>query len=351
MKSLFKNLSVKQISLYITVAVWITHVFILSAILFINKSSIKLSFSYILFYGVLSFVISYFLIRFLFESFVFRKIKLIYKIISTSKDSLSNINEGKETTLEQVNERVSNWAIEREKEISGLKELESYRKNFVGDISHELKTPLFAIQGFLHTLLDGGLYDEKINSKYLLRAAKNAERLQFIVEDLEMINLLEAEASNLDIESFNLKMLAIEVMDEIEVLASEKGIKVLFKSGADGEFKVSADREKIRQVLVNLISNSIKYGTENGKTKISFYDMDELILVEVSDNGIGIENKHLRFLFDRFYRADKSRARDIGGSGLGLSIVKHILEAHGQGITVRSTLNQGSTFGFTLKKG
>jgi len=264
---------------------------------------------------------------------------------------LSKNNEGTDTTLEQVNESVSNWAIEREKEISGLKELENYRKNFVGDISHELKTPIFAIQGFLHTLLDGGLYDEKINSKYLKRAAKNTERLQLIVEDLEMINSLESEATNLEIESFNLKDLAKEVIDEIEVLASEKGIEVLFKSGADGEYTVSADREKIRQVLVNLISNSIKYGVENGLTKISFYDMDERILVEIADNGIGIDDKHHKYLFDRFYRAEKSRARNIGGSGLGLSIVKHILEAHGETITVRSTLDLGSTFGFTLKKG
>ena len=351
MKSLFKNLSVKQISFYITVTVWMTHVSIWSIIFLFNKNAIGLSFWSIFIYGVFSFVVSYIVIRFLFESFVFRKIKLIYKIISTSKGSLSKNNEGTDTTLEQVNESVSNWAIEREKEISGLKELENYRKNFVGDISHELKTPIFAIQGFLHTLLDGGLYDEKINSKYLKRAAKNTERLQLIVEDLEMINSLESEATNLEIESFNLKDLAKEVIDEIEVLASEKGIEVLFKSGADGEYTVSADREKIRQVLVNLISNSIKYGVENGLTKISFYDMDERILVEIADNGIGIDDKHHKYLFDRFYRAEKSRARNIGGSGLGLSIVKHILEAHGETITVRSTLDLGSTFGFTLKKG
>jgi len=351
LKSLFKNLSVKQISFYITATVWMTHVLIWSCVFVINKSTTGLNLSSILTYGILSFIISYCVIRILFESFVFRKIKLIYKVITKSKDSLSSISDGKDTTLEQVNESVSNWAIEREKEISGLKELENYRKNFVGDISHELKTPLFAIQGFLHTLLDGGLYDENINSKYLHRAAKNAERLQLIIEDLEMINSLESESLNLEIESFNLKELAEEVIEEIEVLASEKGIEVLFKTGADKGFIVSADREKIRQVLVNLISNSIKYGTENGKTKISFYDMDESILIEVSDNGIGIEDHHLKYLFDRFYRADKSRARAIGGSGLGLSIVKHILEAHGHSITVRSTLDIGSTFGFTLKKG
>ena len=350
MKSLFKNLSVKQISFYITVVVWMIHTLCLTTIFIFYKQKLGFSFLAIFLYGVITFMCSYFIISFLFESFVFRKIKLIYKVISNSKDSLSSFYEGKETTLEQVNESVVNWAAERQQEISSLKELENYRKNFVGDISHELKTPIFAIQGFLHTLLDGGIYDKNINMKYLKRAANNTERLQLIVDDLEMINKLEAEASVLEIENFNLKTLASEVIGDLEIIADEKSIKLQFKSGAEHDFYVSADREKMRQVFVNLISNSIKYGIMNGVTKIAFYDMEELILVEIADDGIGVEEHHLKHLFDRFYRAEKSRARKIGGSGLGLSIVKHILEAHDQKITVRSTLGSGSTFSFTLKK-
>lgn len=350
MKSLFKNRTVRQISLFITGIVWTVHVISIVLFLLINHTRFDFSLISILIYLVATFGITFYLSRYLFESFVFRKIKLIYKVISNSKDSLSSVSDERSTTLDEVNESVINWAADRQKEISSLKELENYRKNFVGDISHELKTPIFAIQGFLHTLLDGALYDENINHKYLARAAKNADRLQLIVDDLEMINNLESEATILNIDKFSIKSLAQEVIEDLELLASEKGINFEYKPGADRDFLVTADREKIRQVFVNLISNAIKYGNENGHIKISFYDMDELVLIEVSDNGIGIDPAHHKHLFDRFYRAEKSRARNIGGSGLGLSIVKHILEAHDQKITVRSTIGKGSTFGFTLRK-
>lgn len=307
---------------------------------------------YILGYAVLSFFIAYNVIKYLFEKFVFRKIKLIYKFISNSKNSLSQSGDTdiRETTIDDVNTIVKKWAAEREDEITSLKTLESYRKNFVGDISHELKTPLFSIQGYLHTLLDGGLYDENINRKYLERAAKNADRLKLIVDDLEMINSLESETTLLEVEKFSLKALASEVMSDLELLTDQKNIDLYFKPGADSDYNVEADKDKIRQVFVNLISNSIKYGKESGRTKVSFYDMDKLILVEISDDGIGIKEEHMKHVFDRFYRADKSRSREVGGSGLGLSIVKHIIEAHNQKITVRSTYEAGSTFGFTLKR-
>ncbi len=186
--------------------------------------------------------------------------------------------------------------------------------------------------------------------KYLQKAASNAERLQNIVDDLEVISHLETGSIALDITEFDIRDLAKDVISDVQFQAAAKNITVELKDGADKTFNVRADRDNITQVLNNLVINSIKYGKTNGKTKIGFYDMDKFVLIEVSDNGIGIEEKHLKHLFDRFYRVDKSRSRTMGGSGLGLAIVKHILEAHNQTINVRSTLGQGSTFGFTLAK-
>ena len=252
-------------------------------------------------------------------------------------------------SLSDVNEKVMQWATSAKKEIADLKTLEQYRKNYVGNISHELKTPIFAIQAYLHTLLDGGIHDENINIKYLKRAAENTERLQNIVEDLEIISKLESGQVELEMKKFDIRELVTDILMDLTPMAKEKNIQLMLKEGASQSFQVIADRESIRQVLTNLIVNSIKYGRENGTTKISFYDMDKLLLVEVSDNGIGMEERHIKHVFDRFYRVDSSRSRKQGGSGLGLAIVKHIIEAHGQTINLRSTLNIGSTFGFTLK--
>jgi two-component system phosphate regulon sensor histidine kinase PhoR len=202
----------------------------------------------------------------------------------------------------------------------------------------------------LHTLLDGGLYDEKVNMTFLKKAAKNVDRLYTIVEDLSAIARLEAGNLVLEMQAFDIKELTEEVFEDLELKARDKNISLEFKEGASQNYKVLADREYIRQVLTNLVHNSIKYGKVNGLTKIGFYDMDKNILIEVADNGIGIPNHHLLHVFDRFYRVDKSRSRAQGGSGLGLSIVKHIVEAHKQTINVRSTPDVGSTFGFTLEK-
>lgn len=253
-------------------------------------------------------------------------------------------------SLDNVNSDVAEWALKKEKQIRYLTDLENYRRKFVGNISHELKTPIFTIQGYLHTLLDGGLYDEQINQKYLQRAVSNVERLQNIVEDLEIINKLESGAVELDMKSFDIKELCQDVIHDLELIAQDRDISLMFKDGASRAFRVTADRENIRQVLVNLITNSLKYGNDGGKTKVGFYDMDEKILIEVSDNGMGIDEQHLSHLFDRFYRVDSNRSRSQGGSGLGLSIVKHIIEAHKESISVRSTPGMGTTFGFTLKQ-
>lgn len=343
-------MTIRQVTVIISALIWLIHILLL-LLVFYMTDAVQMAIQPFLIYAVFTFLIGFFVVRFFLEKYIFRRIKLVYKVISDSKDSLKDAPDfnSNSTTLEDVKERVTEWAVAAEEEISTLKSLENYRKKFVGDISHELKTPIFSIQGYLHTLLDGGLYDENINRKYLERAASNTDRLQMIVDDLEMINKLESEAEKLNIIKFDLKELVIEVFRDLEILAKEKSINLVFKPGADKAFIVEADREKIRQVLVNLVNNSIKYGRDSGVTKVSFYDMDEVVLTEVSDNGIGIEDEHLKHVFDRFYRADKSRSRNIGGSGLGLSIVKHIMEAHKQKITVRSTAGLGSTFGFTLK--
>jgi len=306
----------------------------------------------ILLFVILIFAGSYLLISFMLERYIYRKVKLIYKIIHKSKTSVQNKTDitKDEHILQRVSDEVKEWAESQEREIQSLKKLEKYRRGFLGNVSHELKTPIFTIQGYIHTLIDGGLYDEEINMKYMKKAAANAERLQNIVEDLEVISRLETGSIALDITNFDIRDLAKDVISDAQFQAAEKNITIELKDGSDKSFVVSADRDNITQVLNNLITNSIKYGKDNGKTKIGFYDMDKFLLVEISDNGIGIEEKHLKHLFDRFYRVDKSRSRTMGGSGLGLAIVKHILEAHNQTINVRSTLGQGSTFGFTVAK-
>jgi two-component system phosphate regulon sensor histidine kinase PhoR len=289
--------------------------------------------------GFVTFGIVYFFTK----QFIDNRIKLIYKKITSDKNTDIDMPHH----LDDVERKVDEWTAHKEQEIKTLQELEAYRRNYLGNVSHELKTPIFNIQGFLHTLLDGGLHDPNVNVSYLQKAAKNAERLQTIVEDLQAISKSEM---HLDLKTFDIQKLTQEVMDDMELKAKGRGIKLVFKEGANNGWMVRADREAVRQVLTNLVNNSVKYGKENGQTKIGFYDMDKIVLIEVSDNGIGIARHHLKHVFDRFYRVDKSRSREVGGSGLGLAIVKHIIEAHKQSVHWRSTEGQGSTFGFTLEK-
>lgn len=307
---------------------------------------------HLLIFTGLIFISAYYIVYTALKKYIYRKIKLIYKSIHSSKRTLENTPQVdmNQDMMGEVEQEVADWADSRTKEIESLRSMEQYRRNFMGDISHELKTPIFSIQGYLHTLLDGGLYDEKINEDYIRKAAKNVDRLETIVEDLEAIAKLESGELILDFRTFDIKILCEDVFEELEMLANKSKISLHFKEGASGSFQVKADQSSIRQVLVNLIANSIKYGKEGGHTKVSFYDMEQLILVEIADDGIGIGTDHIKHLFDRFYRVDKSRSRGQGGSGLGLSIVKHIIEAHKQTINARSTKDLGSTFGFTLAK-
>ena len=228
--------------------------------------------------------------------------------------------------------------------------METFRREFVGNVSHELKTPIFNIQGYIHTLLDGALYDEEVNIKYLNRTVKSIDRMISIVSDLEVISSLEFNQGELDISNWDIIQLLQEIMDQNEMKAKKSSVTLGFDKDSYSPIYVSADRDQIHHVVTNLIVNSIKYGKENGATEVRVLSMGDHILVEVSDNGIGISQDNLPRLFERFYRVDKSRSRKEGGTGLGLSIVKHILEAHNQTINVRSTDDVGSTFSFTLAK-
>jgi len=348
---MFKNISLRSMSLYGAVAITL----VISILFWIGDKVFGMMFSWqagiviILSIGIFCF----FAIQFILDRFIYRRIKLIYKIIRKAKTSVPDkraLPGSDDPVLDGVEQEVQQWAETQQNEIETLKTLEAYRRRFIGNVSHELKTPIFSIQGYIYTLIDGGVYDENVNMRYLERAASNVDRLLTIVQDLEEISKLESEDLILDIQKFDIKALVKEVFNDLEVNARQRNVSLAFKEGADKSFYVLADREGIRQVLTNLLLNSIKYGNENGITKVSFYVMDKQILVEISDNGIGIEEKHLNHLFDRFYRVDKSRSRESGGSGLGLSIVKHILEDNNQTVNVRSTPGKGSTFGFTLDK-
>lgn len=348
---MLKNPTPRQIALFISM--FIT-VFSFTILLLLSSFS-RIYFPYLAYWLwlVVVFLVTYLVTIYYLERYIYRKIKVIYKTIREEKllpqDKSSTINVNT-NIIEDVEREVTEWADNQQREIDKYKAWAEYRRQFLGDISHELKTPIFNIQGYLHTLLDGGLDDDEININYLQKAAKNVERLNTIVEDLESIARLESEELILEIQTFDIKKLAEEVFEDYEMKAAERKIRLEFKDGAAQNYKVRADRESIRQVIANLINNSIKYGNLKGKTKVGFYDMDKYILVEVADNGIGISKEHLKHIFDRFYRVDKHRSRDQGGSGLGLAIVKHTLDAHKQTVHVRSTPTIGSTFGFTLEK-
>ncbi len=349
---MLKNTTPRQISIYVSLILSLSLLLVL--VLFNFTSIISIPWGFLFLFVLAFFCMCYFVLIFTLQKYIYRKVKLIYKSIHklkrTSSEKLEDKVEVDSDVLSDVEKDVSEWAASKEQEIETLRSLEQYRRNFLGNISHELKTPIFNIQGYLYTLLDGGVYDENINLDYLKRAEVNVQRLQTIVEDLESISRLESGELQIEYTSFNIRDLVEECIDEYTLIAKKRKINLQVKESAGNNFMVSADKENIRQVLNNLIANSIKYGKKNGTTKIGFYDMDDYLLVEIADNGIGIEKKDINHVFDRFYRVDKSRSRDIGGSGLGLSIVKHIIEAHKQTINLRSTPGLGSTFGFTLEK-
>jgi two-component system phosphate regulon sensor histidine kinase PhoR len=294
----------------------------------------------------------YLVVRLLLKEFVVKKITPIYKTIynmSTVRKRLHNQPRSGDI-VERVNREVADWAEEKTKEISRLSAMEQFRKEFLGNVSHELKTPSFAIQGQILTLLDGGLEDPTINRKYLESCERNIERLINLIDELETINKLETGDIVLHKTSFNLPVLVGEIFEVYEMRAGQKQITLRMQHPAAARVMVYADRKRISQIFMNLIGNSINYGREGGETEVLFSDMPDRVLVEVKDNGIGISEEHLPRIFERFYRVDKHRSREHGGSGLGLAIIKHIIDAHGETINVKSELNVGTVFAFTLEK-
>ncbi len=307
--------------------------------------------------AVVSFIIifigSYLLIRFVLESFIYRKIKLIYKFIYQTKASKREETYYKyilpQKGIDEVREDVEQWAEQRSAEIELLKKNEAYRKEFLQNLAHEFKTPIFAIQGYVDTLLNGAIDNPEIRIRFLENAARNVDRMVNLVEDLDEISRLESGQQPLYKENFVIQDMIRETFESLSIKANARNIKCSIKKGCESPITVFADKEKIRQVIINLMSNAIKYGKQDGSIVASIYKTDgRHVLIELSDDGIGISEEHLPRIFERFYRTDRGRSRDVGGTGLGLAICKHIVEAHGQTMHVRSKLDVGTTIGFTL---
>jgi two-component system phosphate regulon sensor histidine kinase PhoR len=296
------------------------------------------------------YIFAFFVIQYRVEVFIYRRVKKIYDDVSFL-ESASFRNQPITTDMATLTREVKKFATDKKIEIETLKVREEYRREFLGNVSHELKTPLFTVQGYLLTLLDGAMDDKNIRKKYLQRAEKGVERLIFIVQDLDMITRLEMGDLNLNLSTFNIVEVVQNVFDLLEMKAEKKNIILSFDNKYSKPIMVFADKEKIQQVMTNLVVNSIKYGKVNGFTEVGIEDLvDSKIIVRVKDNGEGIEKQYIPRLFERFYRVDKSGARAEGGSGLGLSIVKHIIEAHGEKIYVESQFGIGSEFSITLEK-
>ena len=299
---------------------------------------------------IIVFLISFFIIQYRVENFIYKRMKKIYDDVSLL--DVSTLGRQKITTnMETLTKEVELFARNKKLEIEALKIRENYRREFIGNVSHELKTPLFTVQGYIETLIDGALNDEKIREKYLKRAKKGVERLTYIIKDLDMITKLEVGELHLEKETFDIIDLIENVFELLEMKASKNLISLTFNKKHQTPIWVKADKDRIQQVLSNLIVNSIKYGINKGTTELSIENLiRNKVLIRVADNGEGINNDEIPRLFERFYRVDKSGSREQGGSGLGLSIVKHILDAHSEKIYVESQIGIGSEFSFTLEK-
>ncbi|MEM9685317.1 MAG: ATP-binding protein [Bacteroidota bacterium] len=300
--------------------------------------------------SVLTYITSFFIVQHRVEHFIYKRVKKIYDDVSLLESSAFE-NQSITTDMKTLTEEIEKFAQDKKLEIETLKVREAYRKEFLGNVSHELKTPLFTVQGYILTLLDGAMKDRNLRKKYLLRANKGVERLIYIIKDLDMISKLESGDLHLDYQDFDSIELIKNVFDMLEMKASKKDITLTFDVDYNTPIMVYADMERIQQVLTNLIVNSIKYGRIGGTTEVSVENLvKNKIIVRITDNGEGIEAQNISRLFERFYRVDKSRSREEGGSGLGLSIVKHIIEAHNEKIYVESEHGVGSEFSFTLEK-
>lgn len=343
-----KHASLKQIALIAAILLSGSTLIGLSLILLI---SIKLNAIIVGLISISVFAFSYLLIYFLVDGFVYRRIKILYKNIhalKAGKNSEFQINA--KDPISEVENEVSNFSKNKSAEIEQLRKMEQYRREFLGDVSHELKTPIFNTQGYIETLLNGAMNNPSVNVSYLKKASKNVDRLSNIVDNLLTISQNESGNLKLNLSKFDIVKLIHEVFESQEMTADIKDISLEFKKNSPSSKTVFADKSQIETVLNNLVNNAIKYGKQDGKVIVGLYDMDKNVLIEITDDGPGIEQQHLPRLFERFYRIDKHRSRFDGGNGLGLSICKHILEAHEQTIHVRSSVGIGTTFGFTLPK-
>jgi two-component system phosphate regulon sensor histidine kinase PhoR len=339
----FAVISAFYISLFATILV-----------LFLAKAMFKYPFQSLLSFGFaflsILYLFSFIVLQFRVEKFIYRRVKKIYDDISLLESS-TFMNQPITTDMEALTREVKKFATDKKLEIEMLKVREKYRREFLGNVSHELKTPLFTVQGYLSTLIDGAMEDKNIRKKYLKRAEKGVERLIYIVEDLDMITKLETGDLNLEFSEFDIVELIQNVFDLLEMKADKKKITLAFENYHIQPVFVKGDKDKLQQLVENLIVNSIKYGKEGGLTEVSVINFTKKkVLVRITDNGEGIEKQNLPRIFERFYRVDKSGARSEGGSGLGLAIVKHIVEAHKEKIYVESEYGMGSEFSFTLTK-
>ena len=341
-----KNLSPRQLSLFTAI--------VLSIPIGLGFLFVTPEWEIALIAFLVTFIGSYYLIRFVLEWFIYRKIKLIYKFIYQTKASRREETYYKyilpKKSIDEVREDVEQWAEQRSAEIELLKTNEAYRKEFLQNLAHEFKTPIFAIQGYVDTLLNGALENPDVNRKFLGNAAKNVHRMVSLMEDLDEISKLESGEQPLNKSAFVIQDLVREVYESLSIKTSAADITTSIKKGCEQPITVLADKEKIRQVIINVVDNATKYGRHGGTITTGIYKTDDThVLIEISDDGIGISEEHLPRIFERFYRTDRGRSRDIGGTGLGLSICKHIIEAHGQTIHVRSKPDVGTTVGFTLE--
>lgn len=309
-----------------------------------------LGYIYLVAFFLLSFVVSFFIIQYRVQKFIYNRVQKIYdnvRLLDSDTFDRKQIT----TDMETLTKEVERFTENKKLEIETLMIRENYRKEFMGNVSHELKTPLFTVQSYILTLLDGAMKDKSLRKKYLQRAGKGVERLVYIVKDLDMITKLEVGDLTLSREDFDIVEIVQNVFDLLEMKAAKKNISLTFDLDYDQAVFVNADRDRIQQILTNLIENSIKYGKMDGTTEVSVEDLvRNKIIIRITDNGEGIEEEHIPRLFERFYRVDKSGSRKEGGSGLGLAIVKHLVEAHNEKIYIESQFTIGSEFSFTLEK-
>jgi two-component system phosphate regulon sensor histidine kinase PhoR len=342
-----KNLSPKQLALLTAL--------LMSSLIALSVFVLIANWKLLLAYFIACFIVIYLLVNQILELFIYRKIKLIYKLISHTKASKREEAFQKYVLprkgIDEVREDVENWAAQKADEIQQLQSNEQFRKEFLQNLSHEIKTPIFAIQGYLELLSDGAAEDPTLSKKFIGQAEANVQRLVGLLSDVDVITNLEINKDSILKQHFTIQDLITEVVQNLNVKLLKKNIQFQFKKGSELPIEVFADKNKMYQVLVNIFSNAVKYGKIDGEITASVYHLeDKKVLIEITDNGIGIEEAHIPRLFERFYRTDDARSREIGGSGLGLAICKHIIEAHGENIHVRSQLNVGTTVGFTLSQ-